>query len=210
MTQTKDNQYKPYKDSKFLGLFPEIHFSDDEYWNTSEVVDGKTKYTLHLQNGKKFGLYEKVYPLINYDLPGRPIYGVEYQQNESRYVNLIENNKTVGPHEYISVFNTASNDRIILWKNGDKYYFSKNDHVAGPFLKINSSGKEIGPVFRHSTFVFSKSNKVMAENNQGKREIYIDEKLFSPGFCLTYNEKDNSFLWLSQIENKIYLHTFKN
>lgn len=78
------------------------------------------------------------------------------------------------------------------------------------YISAKGSSKKFGPVNRGNDFVFSAGSKHLGECNNRKMEIYIDNKLFSPGFSLAYHPQMNAFYWLSIDKDKLYLHCYQN
>jgi hypothetical protein len=96
------------------------------------------------------------------------------------------------------------------WYNvkGKAFNFEFKDDKA--YVIPKGSEKRFGPVEASNFFAFSKGNKHYAECDDRKMELFIDGKLFSPGFSLKYNPQTNQFHWLSLDKNKLYLHTYIN
>ncbi|MES2589530.1 MAG: hypothetical protein V4622_11175 [Bacteroidota bacterium] len=98
----------------------------------------------------------------------------------------------------------------IDWRNikGKDYtYETINEKL---YAVPKNSSKKFGPVKKYNPLVFSKNNEHYGECDERQMQVFIDGKLFSSGFSLTYNPNNNAFYWMSMDKNKLYLHTYFN
>ena len=105
---------------------------------------------------------------------------------------------------------------LAKYKHNPQWYTLKDSPMqfyeidGKTYIQAKGSNKKIGPVRRYNEFRFSRGNAHLAECDNRRMEIFIDNKLFSPGFSLAFHEKENSFYWLSIEGNKLYLHSYQN
>lgn len=150
-------------------------------------------------NGKESGHKRVVffdynnYPKSFYLCKKVGLYDVFYK-NDKKISNAQIRDAGFNPDWY----NLAENDYILEFKN-DKFY-------AIP----KGSTKRFGPVMRYSTILFSRGNAHYAECDERRMEVFIDGKLVSKGFCLTYDAQNNCYYWMSLADDKkMYLHTYQ-
>lgn len=87
---------------------------------------------------------------------------------------------------------------VIKVRRGDEY-----------FLRVKGLDKLLGPVRKYDPFAISTDGKHYAVVNSQNDYVMVDGKQLTKGFNIVFNEKLNAFHWLDQVEQKIYLYTYK-
>ncbi|HLP56618.1 MAG TPA: hypothetical protein VK151_16395 [Fluviicola sp.] len=77
------------------------------------------------------------------------------------------------------------------------------------YVKTPHSTKLYGPVNPRSIIAFSKNNAHYAEGDERAAQILIDGKVIGSGYGLVYNANKNAYHWVSQVGQKLYLHTYE-
>ncbi|MCE3296267.1 MAG: hypothetical protein K0R65_1981 [Crocinitomicaceae bacterium] len=134
----------------------------------------------------------------------------------SNYPEIILHETGAGFDRFYRNGKKLSYNEVAQYKRNPQWYnledsplrFVENDGKT--YLIAKGSGKKYGPVKRYNEFRFSRGNAHLAECDNRQMQIFIDNKLFSPGFSLEFHEKENAFYWLSTDKNKLYLHTYQN
>lgn len=151
-----------------------------------------------IKNGKETG-HKNV---VSMDFSNYP--EVVMQKKEGEFDMFYRNDKALNYEEIRKIkYNTT-------WLNLKDSPMRFVEIDGKTYVMAKGSGKKFGPVKRYNDFAFSKGNTHMAECDSRKMEIFIDNKLFSPGFCLAFHPQQNAFHWLSIDNNKLYLHTYQN
>ncbi len=196
---TKDNIYI-YKKNEFVFVGKENDFNEGDFYLAGNdfIYLRKTDNTLII-NGKE-SQHKNVF-YLNYDnYPEEVIMGKKVGKYDVFYLNGKE----------LSYEEIQKKKLYIEWYNIKGKPFTFETINEKTFVSPKNSTKKFGPVRENNKFVFSKNNEHYGECNDRTMEIFIDGKLFSPGFCLTYNANTNAFHWLSLDKDKLYLHTFNN
>ncbi|MGV3632526.1 MAG: hypothetical protein ACO1O6_15060 [Bacteroidota bacterium] len=200
------------------------------------LLTDTSKHEVYLYGKGGFQLLDREEEVDNYMvyLVNEDIYHVRKSDRA-----LMKNGKETGHRNVVSMDFSNYPQIIIQKKEGDFDVFYRNDKVMNydevrkikynttwlnlkdnpvhfveidgkTYVMAKGSSKKFGPVKRYNDFAFSKGNAHLAECDNRKMEIYLDNKLFSPGFSLAYHPQTNAFHWLSIDNNKLYLHTYQN
>ena len=133
VTTNPKGGFNLYKNKKNLGRFTYEHFSDDQYWVTDTGGDEK-KYYFHLKNGKKYGPYDRVSPILNYK--EQKAYGYQYTKEGKKFAHFFSNKQTLGPFNSIHVRKVNQNERILTYKIENQQFLEKNGKKYGPYKSI--------------------------------------------------------------------------
>ncbi|TNE55005.1 MAG: hypothetical protein EP338_05445 [Bacteroidetes bacterium] len=184
----------------FVALAQDMTSSSNCYLLGKDYLYIRKSDSMLMKNGKETGENR----IIKLDVSNYPNEVIKYKK-EGIYDVIYKN------HKVMTLEDMKKEGINPLWYSlkENPYAFKKID---GSYYIIPKGGtsKPRPLQMRWNTFAFSKGNVNYAECNQRKMEIYINNELYSPGFGLTYNEKNNSFHWMSLDGQKVYLHTLKN
>lgn len=121
-------------------------------------------------------------------------------QQRGDYVYPFKNGKEIPvadlPKKH-SYYNTIAKP-VIKVRRGDEY-----------FLRVQGSDDLLGPVRKYDPFAISTDGKHYAVVNGQNDYVVVDGKQLTKGFNIVFNEELNAFHWLDQVEQKIYLYTYK-